>query len=141
MTARKSIYIPGFKHVNPIPNACRLGNLLMSGIILGVDPATGEVAGTLEAQCTHLFAHVRTIVEAAGGGTDDIIKMNVWLKDRSQRQAVNDEWLKMFPDPLTRPARHALQLNVEGPSLVQCDFIAVFADTSPIPNHNAGQEH
>jgi hypothetical protein len=34
---RKSIHIGGFKHVNPIPNACRIGNLVMSGVILGRD--------------------------------------------------------------------------------------------------------
>jgi hypothetical protein len=37
MTRRKSIHIGEFKHANPIPNACRIGNLLMSGVILGRD--------------------------------------------------------------------------------------------------------
>ena len=125
MTKRKSIYIEGFKHVNPIPNACRIGNLMVSGVINGVDPATGKVPPTLEEQCAFLFEHVRRIVEAGGGTTDDILKMTVWMKDRSQRQALNQEWLKMFPEKETRPARHTMQGNMEGGVLIQCDFMAV----------------
>ena len=79
---RKSIHIGGFKHANPIPNACRIGNLVMSGVILGRSN-DGKMPETLEAQCANMFAHMKATVEAAGGTTDDIIKMTVWLKDRS----------------------------------------------------------
>ena len=125
MTRRKSIHIGEFKHANPIPNACRIGNLLMSGVILGRDPATGAMPERIEDQCANMFAHMKAIVEAGGGTTDDIIKMTVWLQDRSQRAPVNVEWLKMFPDEHSRPARHALQMNMDGGALVQCDFTAV----------------
>ena len=125
MTRRKSIHIGEFKHTNPITNASRIGNLLMSGVILGRDPKTAEMPASLEAQCVNLFAHMKAIVEAGGGSTDDIIKMTVWLQDRSQRGPVNTEWLKMFPDPHSRPARHALQMDMDGGALVQCDFTAV----------------
>lgn len=125
MSRRTSIYIGGFKHKNPVPNACLMDGLLVSGVILGVDPETGEMPDTIEAQCANLFGHVRSIVEAAGGSIDDIIKMTVWLRDVTQRQAVNTEWIKMFPDHDNRPARHALPLTAEGPSLVQCDLMAV----------------
>ncbi len=126
---RRSIHIGGFKHANPIPNACRIGNLVMSGVILGRDPATGKMPETLEAQCAHMFAHMKATVEAAGGSTDDIIKMTVWLKDRANRAPVNAEWVKMFPDEHSRPARHALPMdNMDGGALVQCDFTAVIDD-------------
>jgi 2-iminobutanoate/2-iminopropanoate deaminase len=123
-TRRKSIHISGFKHANPIPNASRIGNLVMSGVILGRDSA-GSMPPTIEAQCANMFAHMQAIVEAAGGSTSDIIKMTVWLKDRSQRAPVNAEWVKMFPDEHSRPARHALQSDMDGGALVQCDFTAV----------------
>jgi 2-iminobutanoate/2-iminopropanoate deaminase len=125
MSRRKSIYVEGFPHVNPIPNACRIGNLLVSGVINGVDPASGKVPPTLDEQCAFIFRHMRAIVEAGGGTTDDIIKMTVWMKDRSQRQPLNREWLKMFSDERTRPARHTMQGNMDGAVLVQCDFMAV----------------
>lgn len=125
MARRKSIYVSGFKHKNPVPNACVIDGLLMSGVVLGVDPQTGEMPTSIEAQCANMFAHVRSIVETAGGSTGDIIKMTVWLRDVSHRQPVNDEWVKFFPDHDDRPARHALPLTADGPSLVQCDVTAV----------------
>ena len=124
-TRRRSIHIGGFKHANPIPNACRIGNLVMSGVILGRDPASGAMPQSLEAQCANMFAHMKATVEAAGGTTDDIIKMTVWLKDRAQRGPLNAEWLKMFPYEHSRPARHALAMEMADGALVQCDFTAV----------------
>lgn len=126
MPKRESIYIEGFAHKNPLPAACRVGNLLMTGIITGRDPATGELAPTLEGQCAFMFQHVRSIVEAAGGSTDNIVKMSVWMVDRSRRDALNVEWLKMFPDAKDRPARHTAQGTLESGQLVVCDITAVF---------------
>ena len=51
--------------------------------------------------------------------------MTVWLQDKTQRGPVNAEWLKMFPDEDSRPARHTLQMDMDGGALVQCDFTAV----------------
>jgi len=127
MAKRRSIEIEGFRQVNPIPNASRIGNLLVSGVINGVDPATGKVAPTLEAQCAFMFQHVRAIMTAAGGSTDDIIKMSVWMADRSKRDVLNADWLKMFPDAASRPARHTSQAALEGGQLINCDITAVFA--------------
>jgi enamine deaminase RidA (YjgF/YER057c/UK114 family) len=128
MAKRKSIEIDGFAHKNPIPAACRLGNMLMTGIITGTDPATGKLAETLEVQCANIFHHVRSIMTAAGGSTDDIIKMNVFMADRSRRDVLNAEWVKMFPDPHSRPARHTSQTALEGGQLIVCDITAVFEE-------------
>lgn len=121
---RASVYVEGFSHKNPIPAGCRLGPLLMSGSIQGNDPATGKPAATLEAQCRHMLDNVRRIVEAAGGTTDDIVKLTVWMNDRSQRAALNVPWLEMFPDPARRPARHTMQADLDMGKLIECDFTA-----------------
>jgi len=126
MAKRQSIEIAGFAHKNPIPAASRVGNMLMTGIITGTDPATGKLADTLEAQCANIFHHVRAIMTAAGGSTDDILKINVWMADRSNRDVLNAEWVKMFPDANVRPARHTSQTALEGGQLIVCDITAVF---------------
>ena len=125
MPPRTSIYVEGFGHKNPIPAACRVGNIVYSGSIQGTDPATGGYGADLDAQAALMFAHVKRIVEAAGGSPENIVKMTVWLKDRGNRDAINREWLKMFPDPHSRPARHAIQSSLDGDKLVECDFVAV----------------
>jgi 2-iminobutanoate/2-iminopropanoate deaminase len=125
MARRQSIYIEGFGHKNPIPAACRLGNVVTSGIVYGLDVATGKPAEGLERQCELMFAHMRAIMIAAGGSLDDIMKFNVWMTDRSQREAINGEWLKTFPDPASRPARQTMQGSLGPGILVQCDFMAI----------------
>lgn len=122
---RTSIYAEGFSHKNPIPAACRIGNMLYSGSIQGTDPATGAYGATLAAQCELMFEHVRRIVEAGGATPGHIIKMTVWMNDRTQRAALNVPWLRMFPDAASRPARHTMQAALDGGKLVECDFIAV----------------
>jgi enamine deaminase RidA (YjgF/YER057c/UK114 family) len=126
MARRQSINFPGFSHQNPIPNASRVGNIVMSSVIGGSNPGTRELPATLEEQVRNLFAHVRNAVAAAGCSTDDIVKMTFWVKDpATQREALNAEWVKMFPDADARPARHTQQLPADSRALVQCDFVAV----------------
>ena len=93
MTRRKSIHIGEFKHANPIPNACRIGNLLMSGVILGRDPATGAMPERIEDQCANMFAHMKAIVEAGGGTTDDIIKGDTFHADYGQFGSVSCQFV------------------------------------------------
>jgi 2-iminobutanoate/2-iminopropanoate deaminase len=125
MAKRVSIYVEGFSHKNPIPAACRIGNILESGSIQGTDPATGRYGETLEAQAALMFAHLKRIVEAAGGSLENVIKVTVWMRDRAGRAAINEEWLRLFPDPHSRPARHAIQADLDGEKLLECSFVAV----------------
>jgi 2-iminobutanoate/2-iminopropanoate deaminase len=129
MAKRKSINYPGFKHENPIPNASRIGNILMSSIMSGRDPETAKMPPELADQITNVFKQIRLCVEAAGGTVDDIIKVNFWMKDPATgRKALNGEWEKMFPDAASRPARHTLALPANAPNHVTCDFTAVIGD-------------
>jgi enamine deaminase RidA (YjgF/YER057c/UK114 family) len=75
-----------------------------------------------------MFRHLQSVIEAAGGLTDDIIKLTLWMVDRSKREAVNREWVAMFPNPETRPARQAVQAELGNGILVQCDFLAVIGE-------------
>jgi len=125
MHKRTSIYTEGFSHKNPIPAACRIGSMVYSGSIQGTDASTGTYGASLDEQCALMFAHVKRIVEASGGTTENIIKMTVWMRDRAQRTSLNKVWLEMFPDEQCRPARHTMQTPLDGDKLIECDFIAV----------------
>src|SRR6201997_3133146 len=123
MAKRKSVMFPGFSHQNPIPNASRIGNIVMSSVIGGSNPGTRDLPPTLEQQVANVFGYIRHDVEAAGGTVDDIIKVTFWVKDPiKQRAALNDEWVKMFPDANARPARHTQPLPADSRALVQADF-------------------
>ena len=123
---RRAIHIEGVQHGAPIPMGAKVGNMLFSSGIMGTDPATGQVPEDLEQQCELAFANMQRLVEEAGGTLEDIGSVKVWMKDRSQREAVNRPWLRLFPDEHNRPARHAVEYDAFPPGVqVQLEIIAV----------------
>ena len=121
---RSSIHVGGSAHESPIQNASRIGNIFASGLIRGVDPTISNLADALQQQCAFMFSNMSKTVEAGGGTVEDIIKVTIWM-EALEREPVNAEWVKMFPDPAARPARQIMELPMEEGVLVQCDFLAV----------------
>lgn len=123
--ARRSIEISGLHHGGlPIPQASVVGNLLVSSGISPIDPATGSVPEGVEEQVELVFGNARRVVEAAGGSTDDIVKVTVFVKDKSIRPVIDKSWLEMFPDEAARPARHALKTDLAAHVHIQLEIIA-----------------
>jgi enamine deaminase RidA (YjgF/YER057c/UK114 family) len=112
-------------HTNPIPTAVRIGNMVFSSALFGQDPETHELPDDPATQVANAFRAVRRVMEEAGGSVSDIGKMTVYLRDMQIRQAVNAEWLKMFPDDDDRPVRHAVPMSGPGNALIQIEIIAV----------------
>lgn len=140
MSRRTNVEVEGLDHgAMPIPLAAKIGNLLISGGIAGRDPATHTLPDTLEGQCAHMFANLRRILEAAGGSVDDVVRMTVYVPDRSAREVINREWVAMFPNPTSRPARHTVMADLAQPMLVQCEIYAVL-DERPDDNHQREEE-
>ena len=124
-TRRTSIYVDGYEHSNPIPAACRVENVVYSSIIHGVDRSRNGGPATLEEQAQLMFRRLAEVIEASGGTLDDVVKVTMWMGDRSDRDAVNRFWLEMFPDAADRPARQTVNAQLDGGQLIQCDFVAV----------------
>lgn len=130
MSVRRSIEVEGFSHgAQPIPAASRVGNIVMTGGVYGLDPATGKIPDDVEKQAELMFQNLQRIVVAAGGSLDEIVKMTVYVKVSEARAAVNKHWLVAFPDPKSRPARHTFQNDhLPANMLVQCDATIVIQD-------------
>lgn len=131
MAARRSIEVEGFSHGGqPIPAASRVGNIIMTGGVYGLDPATGKIPDDVGRQAELMFANLKRIMEAGGASLDQIVKMTVYVTVPEARAAVNAEWLVAFPDPASRPARHTFQNDhLPANMLVQCDATAVLDGT------------
>ena len=127
---RRNFDVPGYRHgKNPIPAVARVGNVIMTGGISGVDLATGLMPERLEEQCANMFDLVRKLAEAAGASLDDIVKITVFMKPPIDRTALNAAWVASFPDATSRPVRHLLvNEHLASGMLVQCDFVAVAPD-------------
>jgi len=125
---RKSIEIEGVTHgQTPIPQGARIGPFVFSSAIAGVDPTTKQIPPDPSRQVELAFQNVAAFMRNAGGTPDDIIKMTVYVDDDDMRALVNEEWVKMFPDPASRPARHAICGPLRRGARVQLEIIAVIA--------------
>ena len=122
---QKSIHLPGVSHNAPIPLAARVGNILATGGVSGIDPATGKVAEGADGQAKHAFQNMSNILKEAGMDWGDVVKLTVFLADESHRSAINKYWLEAYPDEHHRPARHSLVQNLRGGVLLQLEALAV----------------
>ena len=126
MSRRKSFDVEGLGHANPIPAVSRIGNIVATGGVSGTDTTTGKIPDDVTSQCAHMFANLRTILAAAGAAPEDVIRVTVWIKRPEIRAEVNKEWVVMFPDPHSRPARHTMFYDhFAGAMVVQCEAWAV----------------
>ncbi len=110
-------------HNNPIPTGVVIGNVILPSVISGAGP--DGISDDPEEQIRQAFENLRNVMEAAGGSTDNIGKVTVYLKDFSHRALINKEWLAMFPNEDDRPARHVMQIDVQGKTIIQMDVIGV----------------
>ncbi len=123
---RQSVDVEGLTHgALPIPCASLVGPFVATGGVRGVSIETGEMPADPQAQADLMFDNLRAIIEAGGASTESIVKVTVYLRDGSLRPIVNAGWLKLFPDPASRPARHTLIYDLPGEMAIQCDALAV----------------
>jgi len=123
---QRSIEVPGLSHGGaPIPAACRIGPILATSGVGGRDPATDTLPADAATQARNCFENLRRVLEAGGLSMGDVVKLTVFIADESHRAAVNEPWLRYYPDPHHRPARHALVMPLRAGMLVQLEALAV----------------
>lgn len=120
----RSIDVPGASHNAPIPAGARVGPLLCSSGISGKDPVTGQLPSDPTAQVQSAFANLQALLTAGGAKLSDVVKLTVYVKDNAVRDAINAEWLALFPDPHDRPARHILVYELQHGMVVQLEVTA-----------------
>jgi 2-iminobutanoate/2-iminopropanoate deaminase len=121
----RSLEVPGLAHNAPIPLGARVGNLVCSSGISGKDPATGVLPADGAAQAALAFSNMQRLLEAGGASLADVARLTVYVKDNAVREAINAQWLRFFPDPADRPARHILVQDLQHGMALQLEFIAV----------------
>ena len=72
------------------------GSINVSGQ-LGIDPATGKLAGDdIQSQTRQSLTNLRNILEAAGATMADVVETTVLLADISEFGAMNEVYAEFF---------------------------------------------
>lgn len=97
----------------------------------GIDPATGEmVEGGVKAQAAQALKNIKAIIESVDHSMDDMVKINVYLADINDMEAVDEAYAEAFPGCV--PARKVVGCGVLPlGAAVMIDAIAGNAEGTP----------
>jgi reactive intermediate/imine deaminase len=96
----------------------------LSGQIPLVPDTMQIVSQDFEQQARQVFSNIQAVCEAAGGSTNDLAKINIFLTDLGNFAKVNEIMSQYFTQPY--PARAAVQVSAL-PKGVQIEIDGVMA--------------
>ncbi len=122
MQAVNSHRAPGA--IGPYSQAVIRNNTLFMSGQLGIDPYTGNMAQTFVEQTNLVFSNIAAVLEAAGMGFTNVVKVTVYLKDMNDFATMNEIYARHFSTPY--PAREAVQVaRLPKDGLVEISIIAM----------------
>jgi 2-iminobutanoate/2-iminopropanoate deaminase len=89
-----------------------------------VQPETGEMPDSFEEQVRQTLSNLKTILEAAGSGLDNVAKVNAYITDLTRFSEFNEIYKEFFQD--APPARTTVATALLG-MLVEVDCVAIVA--------------
>jgi len=88
-----------------------------------MDPATGKLAEGIEEQTRRALENLKAVLEAAGSGMDQVLKVTVFLANMDDFAAMNDVYSSYFHEPF--PARSAVEVaRLPKGALVEIEAVA-----------------
>lgn len=111
MIARKEYRVAGLPEpMSHYTDAVRAGGLLFVSGCIPVDESGRLVGGDdVTAQARQVFANVGRVLEAAGAGFDDVVKVTVYLTDIDDRPRINPVRREVFGE--ARPASTLVEVS------------------------------
>ena len=105
----------------------RAGQFLFVSGMVGIDAATGQLAGTtIQAQTVQALRNCLAIVETGGGTLTDVVQVNVLLANPGDFAAMNEAYAQVFTtDP---PTRSVSKLGVELPGVLVSIALTAYVD-------------
>ncbi|MBH5389955.1 RidA family protein [Bradyrhizobium diversitatis] len=111
----------------PLSFATRVGDLLFVSGIPGFD-ASGELPDGFEAQFANVVVNIRRVLDEAGAGMQDLVKVNVLLTRASDVAAMNALYAGAFgPPPYPARTTCVVQALPRPEMLIEIEAVASLA--------------
>lgn len=109
--------------IGPYSQAQIVGGLVYTSGQIPVDPATGIIPETVEAQAEQVFKNIAELLKAAGSDISKVVKTTVFIKNMNDFAAINGVYAKYFTEPF--PARSCVEVaRLPKDVLLECEAIA-----------------
>ena len=96
------------KAIGPYSQAVLAGDFLYISGQLPIDVATGQMAHDIQLATKYCLNNIISIVTEAGGNVQNIVKINVFLKNMNDFSKMNEIYASVFQDH--KPARAAVEV-------------------------------
>ena len=99
------------KAIGPYVQAVWAGDFLFLSGQVPIDPKTGKIEDfTIEGQTRQVLANLEAVLKAAGLSFEQVVKVEVYLKEMQDFSAMNTIYAQAFSHPI-KPARQAMQVG------------------------------
>ena len=110
-TPAEKRYVRPTEVIGPYTPAVQAGRFLFVSGQIALDPKTGQmVKGDIETETLQVLANLRTVLQAAGYDSADVVSATVYLTDMNMYARVNRVYAGFFPEG-KYPARVAVQVS------------------------------
>ena len=124
MTDKQVVQVPGMQAIGHYSQAVRGAGLLFVSGQPGVDPATGQAAGSgFEVQLRQAFQNLETVLRAGGSRLDLVVNTTVLVADISSFSQVNSAFAEFFRE--NPPARMTMQVPLPKGLLISIGCVAL----------------
>jgi len=97
-------------HTGPVPQAVEVGGWIYVSALFGADPTTHTIPADARDEAEQLFANLAAILEAAGAGLTDVVRVGIVMRAlQRDRPVFNQVGAQRFGDH--RPARSAIEAS------------------------------
>jgi len=99
---------------------------------LPIDPKTGKmIAGGVKEQAEQCLKNIKAILESISHGIEDVVKVNIFLKNITDSELVDEVYTTFFPGGI--PARRTVGVSaLQNDALIQIDVVVSNAEGTPL---------
>jgi reactive intermediate/imine deaminase len=99
---------------------------------LPIDPKTGKmIAGGVKEQAEQCLKNIKAILESISHGMEDVVKVNIFLKNITDSELVDEVYTTFFPGGI--PARRTVGVSaLQNDALIQIDVVVSNAEGTPV---------
>lgn len=110
--------------IGPYSQAIEVNGMVYTSGVIPVNPATGEIPDGIEAQAKQAIGNLAELLQAAGSGTEQVVKTTVFIKDMNDFGKVNEIYAQYFTGDY--PARSCVEVaRLPKDVLIEIEAIAL----------------
>lgn len=110
--------------IGPYSQAIEVNGMIYTSGVIPVDPKTGDIPDTVEAQAVQALSNMTNLLNEAGTSMEKVIKTTVFIKDMNDFAKINEIYARFFTG--IYPARSCVEVaRLPKDVLLEIEAIAI----------------